>query len=343
MKTLRNNLVVATVGVVFLLLSAMMAADAQQSGLAGLGNPNEPLEIEADNGLELYQDRNLVVAKGNVVAKQGEVTLRSDLLSAAYDGGEGDADANKDQGPRRIRRLDAVGNVRIETARERLFGDHATYDLVRELMIITGDGLRIEGSDQIITADDSLEFWGKEQRAVARGNAEAAQGTTRLRADVIEAELQQRDQADKASAPASSQSGSGPLGVGQASAVKRIRAWGRVVIRTPTEIVEGDRGDYDVANQVATLTGNVRISRGRNQLNGEKAVVDMKSGVSRLSGGSTGRVRSILFPGGGNSLNAPAPQTPRRVTASNAPVPPRPPAERPYEGLLPKPRPVGAP
>ncbi len=280
------------------------AGIAQQPTLPGLGDPSAPLEIEADNGLELYQDRQLVVAKGNVVAKQGEVVLRSDLLSASYEDSE--------TGQRRIRRLDAVGNVRIETAKERLFGDYVTYDLVRELMVITGDDMRIEAPSQTIRARDSLEFWGAEQRAVARGDAVVTQDTTSMRADVIEAILRRDPQ--KPVKPAA--------GLAQTNSVERIRAWGHVVIQTASEIVEGDRGDYDVPNQIATLTGNVQISRGKNQLNGEQAVVNLKSGVSRLTGGKTGRVRSILFPGGGNNLDAPPPQQSRpKPSAVDVPLP----------------------
>ncbi len=310
---------------------ATTPARAQQPALPGIGNPNAPLEIEADNGLELYQDRQLVVAKGNVIATQGEVVLRADILSASYE------EAN---GQRQIRRLDAVGRVRIETGRERLFGDHATYDLVRELMVVTGEGMRIEAEQQTIEADESLEFWGAEDRAVARGNAVVTQGTTSLRADVIEALLSKGGRGGNATPTA--------IGVGKGSSVERVRAWGGVTIRTPSEIVEGDEGDYDVVNQVAVLEGNVRISRGKNQLNGHKAIVDLKSGVSRLVGGGGTRVRTILFPGSADDAEAPAPQqsrepagqTPNASSDSSAPSitrPPKPPVIGPAPFAPPKP------
>jgi len=274
-------------------------AGAQQMSSPSIGDPNAPLEIEADNGLELYQDRQLVVAKGNVVATQGTVVLRADILSASYE---------ESGGERRVKRLDAVGNVRIQTGQERLYGEHATYDLTRELMVVTGEDMRIETEQQTIEADESLEFWGAEQRAVARGNAVVTQGTTSLRADLIEALLKTQDGGSRAGPTA--------IGVGEGSGVERVRAWGNVRIRTPSEIVEGDEGDYDVVNQVAVLTGNVRISRGKNQLNGHKAVVDLKAGVSRLAGGDGNRVRTILFPNsdGEGNLAPPDPQEPRQAT-----------------------------
>lgn len=297
-----------------LLLLAGTPVAAQQPGTASIGDPGAPLEIEADNGLELYQDRQLVVAKGNVIARQGTVVLRADLLSASYEEAGGE---------RQIKRLDAVGNVRINTGSERLFGEHATYDLARELMVVTGDNMRIETELQTITAEESLEFWGAEQRAVARGNAVVTQDTTSLRADLMEAMLTNKDGRSGNTAPTN-------VGIGQGSSVERVRAWGAVTIRTPSEIVEGDEGDYDVANQVATLTGNVRISRGENQLNGHRAIVNLKTGVSRLVGGNGTRVRTILFPNSEGGVEPPDLQGSSQPSETETPtarfvVPPKPP------------------
>jgi lipopolysaccharide export system protein LptA len=279
-------------------------SNAQRQTLPGLGDSKAPLEIEADNGLELIQERKLVIAKGNVVAKQGPVELRADIVSASYEDGP--------KGQRRIRRVDAVGNVNVKTEKERLYGDRVTYDLVRELMIVTGKEMRIEAAKQTITADQSMEYWGAEHRAVARGNALVTQDATSMRADVIEAILAKRgdrqeptlkpDQKVKKAIVASSQvpgfTGAGAALNGGNAALERIRAWGNVVIRTGTEVVEGDRGDFDVASQIATLTGNVQVTRGKNKLSGEQAIVNLRTGVSKVTGTNSARVRTILYPGG---------------------------------------------
>lgn len=287
-------------------LGAMLAAavaSAPGSGLAQpgsldrLGAGDAPIEIESDQGLELYQEERLVVATGNVVVRQGELVLRADLVSANY--------AEDAEGRRRIRRLDAVGNMRVDADAQRIFGEHATYDLDRDLVLISGDGLRIEAPDQTITARETLEYWGTERRAVARGDAEAVdrvRGVT-LRADVIEAIL-------SASATAAPASQGGADASADTAAIETLRAWGGVTIATATEIVRGDRGEYDTMGERAILTGNVRISRGQNQLNGARAVIDLKSGVSRLESGEGQRVRSIFYPGAEGDA-APARQQPR--------------------------------
>ena len=58
-------------------------------------------------------------------------------------------------------------------------------------------------------------------------------------------------------------------------------------------------GDYDVSSQIATLTGNVQATRGKNKLSGDKAIVNLATGVSKIIGGKSARVRTILYPGGG--------------------------------------------
>ncbi len=261
--------------------------------------------------MELHQNRQMVVARGNVVVRQGDVRLRADIVSASY---------KEVDGKRSIHRVDAVGGVVILTAKERLTGDHATYDLERELFLLTGENLRIEGEEQTVTAEESLEYWGRERRAVARGEATAIQNSdnTRLRADVIEAQLAARDRA-----AAVSGASAGPEDL----ALDLVRAWGHVVIRTEDEIVEGDRGNYNASKKVATLEGNVRIIRGKNQLRGEKAIVDMEKGVSRLVGAPGERVRSIFYPGSENTdPNPPEPQQPQAASeaSQSSPSQPRP-------------------
>ncbi len=74
-----------------------------------------------------------------------------------------------------------------------------------------------------------------------------------------------------------------------------------VVIRTEAETVQGDRGAYNALSGIALLGGNVRITRGQNQLNGELAEVNMKTGISRLLPGQAPgeRVSGLVVPQGG--------------------------------------------
>jgi lipopolysaccharide export system protein LptA len=87
-------------------------------------------------------------------------------------------------------------------------------------------------------------------------------------------------------------------GDARASDVDRMEAIGNVLISTPQDIVRARRGDYNPNTGIATLTGDVKITRGDNQMNGEFAEVNLNTGISRITGGDQdgGRVKGLVLP-----------------------------------------------
>ena len=64
----------------------------------------------------------------------------------------------------------------------------------------------------------------------------------------------------------------------------------------PTDVVRGDRGVYSAATGMARLLGDVRITRGDNQINGQEAIVNMRTGVARLVSTPGARVQGLILP-----------------------------------------------
>jgi lipopolysaccharide export system protein LptA len=248
-------------------LLASAAAQAQGIGLPGQTR-DKPLEILADQGIEWNQPRKAYIARGNAQAIQGDVAVRAEVLTAYYREGEG--------GRTDIWRIDADNGVRIVTPTQQAFGDKAVYDVDKGVLVLTGRNVRLVTEADRITARDSLEYWEKRNLAVARGDAVAVRGENRMRADVMTAEFT-KDTAGK-------------------SKVSRVHVYDNVVISSPGEIVRGDRGTYNLDTGIAVLTGSVKITRGQNQLNGERAEVDLNTGVSKLFGGGPQGVRGYLVP-----------------------------------------------
>ena len=56
-----------------------------------------------------------------------------------------------------------------------------------------------------------------------------------------------------------------------------------------------EKGVYNVRTGIVKLQENVRITRGKTQLNGNEAEVNLNTGISRLIGGK-GRVRGLIHP-----------------------------------------------
>ena len=77
-------------------------------------------------------------------------------------------------------------------------------------------------------------------------------------------------------------------------------AYGNVVITRPGEIAMTDRAVYLPDQDTAELWGRVRITQGQNQFNGERAIINFKTGISRILAGKGGKgkppVRVLIVP-----------------------------------------------
>lgn len=246
-----------------LVVVAGLAVTAQAQSVFNQGG-DTPVEIVADEGIEWQRDAKAYVARGNARARRDGIEVRADTLTAFYRDGV-------DGAGQQIYRIDADGAVRIQSRGEKAFGDKGVYHVDESVFVLVGKKLRLETATAVITARDTLEYWDQRQLVVARGEAIVIDAQGRLRADILTARL----------------------GGDSTQAVDQIDAFGNVLVSTGTEIARGDEGVYNPRTGIARLCGNVRITRGKNQLNGECADVNLITGNSRLSGG---RVKGIFTP-----------------------------------------------
>lgn len=155
-----------------------------------------------------------------------------------------------------------------------------------------------------ITAQDSLEWADVERVATFRGEVKAVQGTMTLYADTLKVHVAQpgakgAKQAPPQAGQSEGQQGEGQQGGGLADAageISKIEADGHVQIITPNESARGDVGVYDVNKGMITLTGAVKLTQGRSQLEGERLVLDLNKGRSTLESGRKGPVRGLFVP-----------------------------------------------
>ena len=286
--------------VVGLALCAPAAAAAQGLGLfdrAG-GQDDAPIEIEADEGIEWRREEQQYLARGKASATRGEVSLYGEVLIAHYrarveDGAppqpapEGGEDADPSPGGSEIHRIDAIGAVVIESPNERAQGERGVYDIDEGVLVLTGGDLRLTTPTDIVTARDSLEYWERRDAAVARGNAIVRRGREVVRAEVLQAFF--RD---------------GPDG----QEIERVEGFTRVCVDNGRDVARGDYGRYDIDEERAVLQGNVVLTSGPNILRGDRAEMDMRTGVSRLlsddGDGRRSRVSGIISQRRGDQQNA---------------------------------------
>jgi lipopolysaccharide export system protein LptA len=143
----------------------------------------------------------------------------------------------------------------------------------------------------------SLEMRDKKKEATFAGNVKVVQGDTTMTSKSL---VVFYDQSTAPAPTAGSSKGakSAPIqsatpGPGGSSSIRRLEAKGSVVVVQKDQIVTGETAIFDTkANQV-TMQGGVVLTQGQNVLRGDRLVVDMTTGVSRIES-DTGRVQGLF-------------------------------------------------
>ena len=124
-------------GTVAIATAALAPALAQNSALKG-HNSNAPVDVAADR-IEVQDRADRAVFSGNVVVRQGGLTLTAARLTVAY----------SSSGGIEIERIDASGGVLLRSASETARGQFAIYDLRRRLVTVIGGVTLTRGDSHI--------------------------------------------------------------------------------------------------------------------------------------------------------------------------------------------------
>jgi lipopolysaccharide export system protein LptA len=288
-----------------LLLSAIALSGAGAQVTAP--GANQPVQIQADSGIEWQQDAHLYIARGNAVATRGPGEIHADTLIAHYRDAKGGGNTG---GNTEIYRVEAEGHVILKRDAQTVVGDHAVDDVDRAITVVTGKGLKLTTPTDTVTARDSLEWYDQKQIAVARGNAVAIRNGKTIKGDVLTAymvkspppqaksggpnsarapaKLPVTRAAATSKPPVASAAGPGAA-TGAESRISRVDAQGHVVITNALDTGRGDFGVYNADTGIATLIGNVVIERGKDVIRGQRGVMDLNRNVSRMMpGGAPG-------------------------------------------------------
>jgi lipopolysaccharide export system protein LptA len=126
---------------------------------------------------------------------------------------------------------------------------------------------------------ETFEVLDAERHIVWLGNVHVVQGDSSLQADRMDVYY----------------TGEGPGG-GWGD-IDRIVATDNVFYITPAQRARGDRGVYELAEEVITLTGDVVITQGDNVITTTRFVNNLTTGNSNFGEAGTGeRVRMVLQP-----------------------------------------------
>ncbi len=139
----------------------------------------------------------------------------------------------------------------------------------------------------------TLEMRDKDKAATFSGNVKVVQGDTTMRCKTLIVFYETKG----STKPAIQSAAPGP---GGSSAIRRLEAVGNVVVTQKDQTVTGERGIFDMKSNTVTMEGGVLLTKDKNVLRGDRLVVDMSTGISRVESNS-GRVQGVFQSSPGSS------------------------------------------
>lgn len=137
----RNQHVIAVValGLASLSTAPAVAQGITSSALGGLDR-KAPIDVDADR-IEVLDRENQAIFSGNVRVRQATLTLEANRVKVAF--------TRPASGDPQMQRLDADGNVRINTPTERATSRFGIYDVERRILTLVGNVVLTQGTTKV--------------------------------------------------------------------------------------------------------------------------------------------------------------------------------------------------
>lgn len=166
-------------------------------------------------------------------------------------------------------------------------------------------GFQVNRDQPVKIESDSLEVRDKSHQAMFIGKVKLVQGDTTIQCKTLVIFYEDGSAAPAPKKGAQTAQKGGALGGGQQ--IKRAEAKGDVLVTQKDQTAKGDNGVFDVKSNTITLTGSVVVTQGTNVLRGDRMLVDLNTGVSRVESNKSQRVEGLFNP---SSTPQPGPQPP---------------------------------
>jgi lipopolysaccharide export system protein LptA len=167
-----------------------------------------------------------------------------------------------------------------------------------------------------------LEMHDKQKEATFAGNVKVVQGDTTMTSKTLVVFYESQSAAAPAASP-KTKAKAAPMqsatpGPGGSSSIKRLEAKGNVVVTQKDQVVTGETAVFDTKTNLITMLGGpggqVVLTQCKNVLRGDRLLVDMTTGTSRVESDS-GKVQGLFIQGQGCSTAAAGPAAPTPAPA----------------------------
>jgi lipopolysaccharide export system protein LptA len=160
----------------------------------------------------------------------------------------------------------------------------------------------------------SLEVRDKQKEATFSGDVKVIQGDTTMKSKslvVFYDGAKSADQQGKDTAPAKgaqkAQMKAAQPGPGGSSSIRKLEARGNVIVTQKDQVVTGEMAVFETTKNLVTMTGGtngVVLTQGKNVLRGDRLIVDLTNGTSRVEA-SSGRVTGMFQSSGSGQGGGP--------------------------------------
>lgn len=133
------------------LLGVAWPAAAQDTTQTRMGlklSGDKPIQIESDK-LEVNENDSKAVFSGNVSVVQGPTMLKTSKMTVYYVKPKDGAAAPT--GQQAIDRLEVDGKVYVKSDTQEATGDHGTFDMKSEVLVLTGDNVVLSEGPNVLT------------------------------------------------------------------------------------------------------------------------------------------------------------------------------------------------
>ena len=146
---------------------------AESPGSTFGANKKDPIFITSDR-MEVDQKKQTIIYTGRVVAQQGDLIMKSQVLTANY---------NADM--KALTEVVAEGQVQVTQGERVATGTKAVFNDKNQTIILTGDPVVRQGNSQV--SGSRITFFVEHERAVVEG------GSQRVKATIFPEEIQKRE------------------------------------------------------------------------------------------------------------------------------------------------------
>jgi lipopolysaccharide export system protein LptA len=149
----------------------------------------------------------------------------------------------------------------------------------------------------------TLEMLDRKKEATFSGNVKVVQGDTTMTSNTLVVLYESSQASGAAPGGGSTKTDAGAKNVpqiqstspgpGGASSIKRLEAHGSVVVTQKDQVVTGDTAVFEAKANLITMLGDVVVTQCKNVLHGDRLLVNMTTGVSRLES-NKGKIRGFF-------------------------------------------------